>query len=185
MSDNPLQSTPLSDQPTPQYPTFDPSQPASSARFVPMYPPQGYAAPLAAPGYAAPLYVAPAQVGTSGLAIASLVCAVIGGILIPVALVVAFFAMLFGSDGFANDINGLYEATLFVFGILVAPSAVCGLAAVITGHLALSGIKRSSGALTGRGVALFGLIFGYLNLAPSILCWITFGLLVANLPPTG
>lgn len=41
------------------------------------------------------------------------------------------------------------------------PAAV---AAVILGHLSLSDIKKSAGRLTGRGVAIAGLIFGYMGL---------------------
>ena len=41
------------------------------------------------------------------------------------------------------------------------PAAV---AAVILGHLSLSDIKKSAGRLTGRGVAVAGLIFGYMGL---------------------
>ncbi len=36
--------------------------------------------------------------------------------------------------------------------------------AVIFGHVALSQIKRSAGALTGRGMAIAGLILGYLGI---------------------
>jgi len=66
-------------------------------------------------------------------------------------------------------------------GIAVA-SLVCGLAsfvclanvltgipAVITGHLALGRIKRSAGALGGRGLAIAGLLLGYLSIAVTIL----------------
>jgi type IV pilus assembly protein PilA len=37
--------------------------------------------------------------------------------------------------------------------------------AVIFGHLSLSEIKRSAGRLTGKGMAITGLVFGYLGLA--------------------
>jgi hypothetical protein len=37
--------------------------------------------------------------------------------------------------------------------------------AVIFGHVALSQIKRSYGALTGRGMAIAGLVLGYLGIA--------------------
>ena len=40
--------------------------------------------------------------------------------------------------------------------------------AVICGHMAYSRIKRSAGALTGEGLALGGLITGYLSIALSI-----------------
>jgi hypothetical protein len=37
--------------------------------------------------------------------------------------------------------------------------------AVIFGHIALSQIKRSMGALTGRGMAVAGLVLGYVGIA--------------------
>jgi hypothetical protein len=37
--------------------------------------------------------------------------------------------------------------------------------AVIFGHIALSQIKRSMGALTGRGMAIAGLVLGYVGIA--------------------
>ena len=40
--------------------------------------------------------------------------------------------------------------------------------AVICGHTALSRIKRSGGALTGNGLAIGGLVTGYLGIAMSI-----------------
>lgn len=42
------------------------------------------------------------------------------------------------------------------------PSAI---PAIICGHLACSKIKRSSDAITGRGMALAGLIMGYISVA--------------------
>ena len=41
--------------------------------------------------------------------------------------------------------------------------------AVITGHIAYSRIRRSAGALTGEGLALGGLITGYIGIALSML----------------
>lgn len=43
-----------------------------------------------------------------------------------------------------------------------------GIPAVICGHLAYSRIRRSAGALSGEGVALGGLITGYISIALSI-----------------
>jgi hypothetical protein len=40
--------------------------------------------------------------------------------------------------------------------------------AVIFGHVALSRIKRSSGQLRGRGLAIAGLVFGYLGVATLV-----------------
>jgi Domain of unknown function (DUF4190) len=40
----------------------------------------------------------------------------------------------------------------------------CSIVAVILGHLSLSDIRRSAGRLAGRGVAIAGLVFGYVGL---------------------
>lgn len=58
-----------------------------------------------------------------------------------------------------------------VLGIL---SLVCfyiltAIPAVICGHLALSRIKRSGGMLTGNGLAIGGLVTGYIGIALSVL----------------
>ncbi len=53
-----------------------------------------------------------------------------------------------------------------VCGILgVVTCGLGGVAAVITGHMALSSIKRAGGMLTGQGLAIGGLIAGYLSVA--------------------
>jgi hypothetical protein len=49
--------------------------------------------------------------------------------------------------------------------VLVCIGPLFAIPAVICGHIAHSRIKRSSGALTGGGLALGGLITGYLSLA--------------------
>ena len=72
---------------------------------------------------AAPALAATTPQGTSGLAIASLVCGIL-----------AFLTL-----------------------------GLTGLPAVITGHLALSRIKKAAGALKGGGMAIAGLIMGYLG----------------------
>ena len=79
--------------------------------------------PPGARGAPPPPLPVPGSSGTSGKAIASLICGI-------------FF---------------------FFF-----PSAIL---AVIMGHLSLSDIKRSAGALAGRGVAIAGLVLGYAGLA--------------------
>jgi pentatricopeptide repeat protein len=48
-----------------------------------------------------------------------------------------------------------------IFGLFL-PAAIV---AVVLGHLSLSEIKRSAGRLTGRGMAIAGLVLGYLGLA--------------------
>jgi len=79
--------------------------------------------PAGARGAPPPPLPVPGSSGTSGKAIASLICGI-------------FF---------------------FFF-----PSAIL---AVIMGHLSLSDIKRSAGALAGRGMAVAGLVLGYAGLA--------------------
>lgn len=79
--------------------------------------------PAGARGAPLPPLPVPGSSGTSGKAIASLICGI-------------FF---------------------FFF-----PSAIL---AVIMGHLSLSDIKRSAGALAGRGMAVAGLVLGYAGLA--------------------
>jgi len=71
-------------------------------------------------------------VRTSGLAIASLVCGILGFLCLPVSI-----------------------------------------AGVICGHLALSGISKSQGQLTGRGMAIAGLTCSYLKGAVFLLGIVT------------
>jgi type II secretory pathway pseudopilin PulG len=47
-----------------------------------------------------------------------------------------------------------------------------GLPAVICGHIALSKIKKSFGAMGGRGLALAGLIIGYISILVSVLVFV-------------
>ena len=59
-------------------------------------------------------------------------------------------------------------------GLLIAPAAIAG---VITGHIALSQIKRT--AENGRGMALAGVIIGYCLLALSILFIVAYVIFLA------
>jgi hypothetical protein len=110
--------------PSPSYPP-PPSYPESAPQYAP---PQGY-------GYAAP----PMAPATSGWAIASLVCAIIG------------------------------------FSIL----------AIIFGYVARNEIRNSGGRITGDGLALAGLIIGWIELALGVLAVVFFvvlGIILANSP---
>jgi general secretion pathway protein G len=49
--------------------------------------------------------------------------------------------------------------------VVVCIGPLCAIPAIICGHLAYSRIKRSGGALTGEGMALAGLITGYIAIA--------------------
>jgi len=52
-----------------------------------------------------------------------------------------------------------------VLGILgFATWFITGIPAVICGHVALSKIKKSRGSLTGGGMAIAGLVMGYLSM---------------------
>jgi hypothetical protein len=128
-----------------EYPTYQPptgptteQQPYPSQPYQP-YPTQepppytgGYAPPQQPysqqpyPSYAQPQYAPgpgyPPAGPTSGMAIASLVCSLLG----------------------------------------------IGLVGVILGHLALNEIKKSNGYTQGRGLAIAGLIIGYLQIAAGI-----------------
>src|SRR5207245_11539979 len=47
--------------------------------------------------------------------------------------------------------------------------APASIAAVILGHLALSDIKRSAGRISGHGMALAGLVMGYVGVALTVI----------------
>lgn len=51
---------------------------------------------------------------------------------------------------------------------LVTALLALGVVPVILGHLALSQIKKAAGAVTGRGLALAGLVMGYLQIAALV-----------------
>lgn len=56
-----------------------------------------------------------------------------------------------------------------ILGWTIAP-LLGSLAAVITGHMAKREIRESLGQLGGDGMATAGLVMGYLQLIPSVLC---------------
>lgn len=123
---------------------YDPYQQQGQAAYPP--PPPGYQQPY--PPHA-PVYgqqYAPAGAGyapagpTSGMAIASLVCSLLG----------------------------------------------IGIVGVILGHLALNEINKSNGYTQGRGLALAGLIIGYIQIAIGVIVLIFFiiGIAVAASAPT-
>lgn len=106
--------------------------------------PGGYSRSPYSPPVAGPPPVAVQGVPTSGLAIASLVCGIVG-------LVTCFF--------------------------------IPGIAAVICGHMALSRIAESNSRLGGRGMAMVGLVTGYLSvLALVFLVAVVFLGLAASAP---
>lgn len=58
---------------------------------------------------------------------------------------------------------------------------ISSIAGIITGHMALGEIKRSNGAIGGRGMALAGLVLSYLNIGLIVLgfCFFFFLIVVA------
>ena len=126
---NPSQYDPYGNPP-PSYPqTYPPSTPYYPPQTGPIPPQTGPIAPQQ-PVYAqtymqpimAPVYLAQ-QTETSGWAIASLICSILG----------------------------------------------MGLLGVIFGHVGLSEIKRGAGRVTGHGLAMAGLIIGYIELGGAFL----------------
>jgi competence protein ComGC len=53
--------------------------------------------------------------------------------------------------------------------LLVCIGPLVAIPAVICGHLAYNRIKRSGGALSGEGIALAGIIAGYVNIGLSVI----------------
>ena len=70
-----------------------------------------------------------------------------------------------------NSALAIWSLVLGIIGLLfllVCISPLFAIPGVICGHLAYSHIKRSGGVLTGEGLALAGLITGYISIAISI-----------------
>jgi len=52
-----------------------------------------------------------------------------------------------------------------VLGILSFLVGITAIPAVVCGHMSLSGIKKAAGAIAGQGMAIAGLVLGYLFIA--------------------
>jgi len=61
----------------------------------------------------------------------------------------------------------IWSLVLGILGLLCF-SILSAVPAVICGHMAFSRIKRSAGAMTGQGLAIAGLVTGYLGIAWAI-----------------
>jgi hypothetical protein len=66
-----------------------------------------------------------------------------------------------------------------VCGIFGLCSGVVGIAAVICGHLALSQIKKSNGTIQGHGMAVAGLVMGYIGIAITVIVIVLYIVLIA------
>jgi hypothetical protein len=96
------------------------------------------------PAYGGAGYYPP--VTNSGLAIASMVCGIVGYV------------------------------TCYFVGILGIPAVICG-------HMALSQIQNSAVPMSGRGMAIAGLVLGYLGIAISLACVTAFSIAILSAKP--
>lgn len=85
----------------------------------------------------------------------------------------------YGMPGAMAPNESLAIASL-VCGILslVCFGAFAGIPAVICGHLGLGKIKRSGGQLRGGGMALAGLIMGYVSLGLTLIVMLFYGAMI-------
>ena len=76
----------------------------------------------------------------------------------------------YDSQGSIPETN-IWAIVSLISGILawVGVFGLGGIAAVITGHIAKDQIRKSSGTMSGDGMATAGLVLGYLNLALALL----------------
>lgn len=70
--------------------------------------------------------------------------------------------------GKTTSVKAIWSLVLGILG-LTCLGCIAGVPAIICGHMALSQIKKAGGLLTGDGMAIAGLIMGYLSLAAMIL----------------
>ena len=62
---------------------------------------------------------------------------------------------------------------------LVCCGCIAGLPAIVMGHMSLGKIAKSGGVLGGKGMAMAGLILGYLSLVLTIIFSILYGAAIA------
>src|SRR5262245_16753074 len=75
----------------------------------------------------------------------------------------------------------IWSLVLGILGVVllvVCVGPLCAIPAIICGHIAYTRIKKSGGALTGEGMALGGLITGYVGIVFA-LAWIPLMLAIA------
>ena len=65
-----------------------------------------------------------------------------------------------------------------IVGWILAP-LIGSLVAIVTGHMAKREIRESMGQLGGDGMATAGLVLGYLQLVPAVLCICVVGIMLA------
>lgn len=92
----------------------------------------------------------------------------LGGVLgggAPAAMPLAPYQGSFPTAVAPAPTNGLAIASLVLGCAALGCCGVTSLPAVICGHLALGQLSRAGGAQTGRGLAIAGLVLGYLMMA--------------------
>ncbi len=84
--------------------------------------------------------------------------------------------------GFAGPPEKSGKATAsLVCGILLCLSPISSIIAVVLGHLALSEIKKSAGRMAGHGMAIAGLVLGYIGIATVPITLIIAAIAIPNL----
>jgi hypothetical protein len=113
-----------------------------------------------------PSYAPPEPPKTSGLAIGSLVLGIIGlgSSLVTLWLLLALF--------FSSSVPGVDSPDTVItsyLGFLTAPFSLgIGISGVVLGYLGLSNLKQSHGAISGRGLAIAGLVLSYLSITIAL-----------------
>lgn len=79
-----------------------------------------------------------------------------------------------GPSGLPNSGLAIASLVLGIVSFLCCMGALTAIPGVITGHMARGEIRRSGGRLGGDGMALTGLILGYVTIALSVIGTILF-----------
>lgn len=92
----------------------------------------------------------------------------------------------YGAPQYPNYLPGTGPTSGMAIASLVCSLLGIGLVGVILGHLALNEIKKSNGYTQGRGLAIAGLIIGYLQIAAVVVFLVLFiiGIAMAANAPT-
>lgn len=92
----------------------------------------------------------------------------------------------YGAPQYPNYLPGTGPTSGMAIASLVCSLLGIGLVGVILGHLALNEIKKSNGYTQGRGLAIAGLIIGYLQIAAVLVFLVLFiiGIAMAANAPT-
>lgn len=77
--------------------------------------------------------------------------------------------------------TAIWSLVLAILGF-VCCGCLASIPAIICGHIALKQIEESEGKLTGRGLALAGLIMGYIAIVLGVVGSIIYGAIIATNP---